>query len=112
MEAGPYVREEVPDVADDDAEDLVLGYRAVHEQAESHQHPRQVGRFEDEQEEEGEPRFRVAARPDVHEGRGERGAEEGDRDEERADREERESGVEQQPGEVRGGDAGTGFEKS
>lgn len=93
VQTGPDVREEVPHVTHDDAEDLIFGYGAVHEQTETHEHPGEVGGFENEEKEEGEAGFGVAARPDVDEGRGEGGAEEGDGDEEGADGEEGEGGV-------------------
>lgn len=71
-----YVVEEVPNVANDDTHYLVPGDRAVHKQAEGHQHPRQVRSCEDEQAEEAQSGVGVAARPDVNEGRGERVPEE------------------------------------
>ncbi|KAI5287060.1 hypothetical protein KEM52_001772, partial [Ascosphaera acerosa] len=96
VKRGPDVGEEVPDVADDDAAELVLGNGAVHEQGEAHQDPGEVGRGKDQQAEEVEADVCVAARPDVHEAGGQGAAEEGDRDE-RAEQQERGGGVEQQP---------------
>lgn len=99
------VAEEIPDMADDDTHNLVLGYSAVEDQAETHKNPRQVWRGEDQQAEEREPRVRVAAGPDVDESRGERVAQEGHRNERRqADQTGR--GVQKQPGEVRGRSTG------
>ena len=110
MEGRIDVAEEVPDVADDDAHDLVLGHVAVQDEAEAHQHPGQVGGGEDEQAEEAEPRVRVAPRPDVHQGGGERVAEEGHGDQ-RREQDEAAGGVHEQPGEVRGGPAGGFFQE-
>lgn len=68
MQRRIHVGEEVPDVAYDDAHDLILGHDAVEHEAEAHQDPGQIGSCEDEQAEEGKAGVRVAARPDVDEG--------------------------------------------
>lgn len=47
MEGWVDVIEEVPNMADDDAADFIFRYNTVDDNAESHQHPRQVRRGED-----------------------------------------------------------------
>lgn len=76
MQRWVYVVEEVPNVANDNTHDLVPGNRAVHKQAEGHQHPRQVRSREDEQAQEAQSGVGVTARPDVNERRRERVPEE------------------------------------
>lgn len=76
MQRWVYVVEEVPNVANDDTHDLVPGNRAVHKQAEGHQHPRQVRSCKDEQAQETQSGVGVTARPDVNECGGERVSEE------------------------------------
>lgn len=68
------VIEEVPDVADNNATNLVFGYNAVHNQAEGHQNPGKIWRSEDQYAKETESSVRVAATPDVHQAGGESGA--------------------------------------
>jgi hypothetical protein len=68
------VIEEVPDVADNNATNLILRYNAVHNQAEGHQNPGKIWRGEDQYAEETESSVWVAATPDVDQARGEGGA--------------------------------------
>lgn len=98
-------------MADNHTHDLILGHMAVQDQAESHQHPGQVGRREDQQAQETELGVWVATRPDVDQGRGQRVAEEGYRDE-WAEADEAGHGVEQEPREVGRGAAGGFLEKA
>jgi hypothetical protein len=67
------VIEEVPDVADNNATNLILGHNAVHNQAEGHQNPGKIWRSEDQYAEETESSVWVAATPDVHQAGGEGG---------------------------------------
>lgn len=64
-----YIREEVPDVANNHTHNLILGHRSVHDETEPHKHPRQVRRRENEKAEEAEPGLGVASGPDVYQGR-------------------------------------------
>lgn len=98
-------------MTDDDATDLVFGYRAMQHQTKRHQNPGEIGCGEDEETEEAQSGFGVAARPDVDEAAAEGGAEEGD-GEEGGEAEEDDGGVEEEPGEVGWGAAGGFFEKA
>lgn len=98
-------------MTDDDATDLVFRYRAMQHQTKRHQNPGEIGRSEDEETEEAQSGFGVAARPDVDEAAAEGGAEEGD-GEEGGEAEEDDGGVEEEPREVGWGAAGGFFEEA
>jgi hypothetical protein len=115
VEPGPHVGEKIPHVADHDAQDLVPRHRPMHHEAKGHEHPGQIGRGEDEQAHEAEPGVRVAPAPDVDEGAGEGGAEEGQRtggEEGRGEEEERAACVEEEPGEGGWGWSERGLEQA
>ena len=102
-------------MADDDAQELIAGHRAMHHQIERHQHPGQIRGGEDQEAHQGEPGVRVPPAPDVDEGAGEGGAEEGQgagREEGRREQEQRGRGVQQEPGEGGRGGAETGLEQA
>lgn len=61
--------EEVPDVAHHDAADLILGHDAVDDQAECHQHPREIWGREDQHAKEAKASVGVSAAPDVDQAR-------------------------------------------
>ncbi len=81
MQRRVHIVEEVPDMPNNNPHKLVPRHRPMHDKADAHQHPRQVGRAEDEQAEKAHERVRIATRPDVDERRRQRVAEEGHRDE-------------------------------
>ena len=64
-----HIIEEVPNMANDDPHDLVLGDDAVQDKAEAHEDPWEVRRGEHQQAEEAQPGVRIAPRPDVDERR-------------------------------------------
>jgi len=99
MQGGVHIIKEVPHVPNDDAHKLVPRHGPVQHEADAHQHPRQVRRAKDEQPQKAHEGVRVAARPNVDEGRRQRVAEEGHRDEGREEQERR-HGVHEQPREV------------
>lgn len=68
MEGRVNISEEIPDVADDNTHDFVLGHSAMKNQAEAHQEPREVWRGKDEKSKETQPGVRVPTRPNVHKG--------------------------------------------
>lgn len=105
MERRVDVVEEIPDVAHHHAADLILGHDAMDDEAEGHQHPRQVRRSKDQQAEKAEAGLGVAPAPDVHQARGQGGAEERKREEWREDQEGG-HGVDEEPREVGRGAAG------
>ena len=111
MQRRIHIVEEVVDMPNHYAHDLVLGDSPVHNETEPHQHPREVWRREHQQPEEAELRIGVAPRPDVHERRRERVAQEGHRHE-RREQDQTRGGVEEQPREVRGGPAGRFLEEA
>lgn len=88
-------------MADDDTDDLVFRDVAVHHQAETHQHPRQVRSGKDKHAQEAQLRVRVSAGPNVYECRGERVPQERQGNERRQD-DQADHGVQQEPGKVRG----------
>lgn len=68
MEGWVHVVEEVPHMSNNNTHDLISRYRPVHNQAETHQDPRQVRRGEDEQAKKAQSCIGVTPRPDVNEG--------------------------------------------
>lgn len=60
------IREEVPDVADNDTHDLILGNGAVQDQAKGHENPRKVWSCENQQAQKAQSRIRVPSRPYVN----------------------------------------------
>ncbi len=76
MKRRVHIREKVPDVPDDDAHDFVFGDVAVHNEAEAHQHPRQVRSSEYEDPQEAELRVWICPGPNIYESRRERMPEE------------------------------------
>lgn len=89
-------------MSDDAPEDLVFRHGAMEHEGEAGQDEGQVWRGEDEEAEKGEARLGVASAPDVDEGAGQGGAEEGHGEQGR-DEQEDGGGVEEEPGEVGGG---------
>lgn len=78
---------------------------------ESHQHPGQIRRREHQQAQETQSCVGIASTPDVDQRAAEGGAEEGHGEEGRH-QEQHGAGVEEQPGEVRGGAARGFFEEA
>ena len=64
-------------MSDDDATDLILRHGPMQDQAERHQHPRQIRRRENEQAEEAQPGLRIPPAPNVDQGARQGGSEEG-----------------------------------
>ena len=81
------VIEEVPNMTDHHAADLVLGHNSMHNKAERHQHPREIGSCEDQQSQKAEAGIRVATAPDVDQTGGKRSAQKWERKERRDDQE-------------------------
>lgn len=96
-------------MTDDDAAYFVLGHTAVQHQTKGHQDPWEIRGREYQEAQEAEPRFRVAARPDIDKATAQGGAEERD-GEEGGKAEENGDGVEEEPGELRGRVTGGFFE--
>ena len=77
MKSRPHICEEVVDMPDYDAKNLILRNSAVHTQTEAHQDPRKVRGGEDEQAEKAESSVGIPARPNIHEHTRQRRAQEG-----------------------------------
>lgn len=77
MQRRVHVIKEIPNMPNHHAHDLILRHGAMHHKAHAHQHPRQVWRAEDEQAQEAHEGIRIAARPYVHQRRGQGVAQEG-----------------------------------
>lgn len=102
MKRGIDIGKEIPDVAYNDAHNLILWNGTMEHEAEAHQDPGQVWCCEHQQAEEAQSRIRIPSRPDVDQSRRQRVAQEGHGDERRQD-DEACHGVHEQPGEVRRG---------
>ena len=66
MQARPHVCEEIVDMSDHYAKNLILWNATMHEQAEPHQDPREIWGGEDKQAEKAEASIGVPSGPDVH----------------------------------------------
>lgn len=99
MQGRVHIVEEVPDMANNHAHELVLGNGAVQHKTNAHENPRQVRRAKHQQPQKTHKGIRVAARPDVDQGGRQRVAEEGHGDEGRQE-EQAGHGVDQQPREI------------
>lgn len=90
------VIEEVPNVADHNATDLILGNDSMHDQTERHQHPREIRGRENQDAQETQACLGIASAPYVDQTRGQGGAQERKR-QERRDHQEGRHGVEEKP---------------
>lgn len=81
MQGRVNVIEEVPNMTNDHATDLILGHNSMHNKAERHQYPGQIGSCEDKQSQKTEAGIRVATAPDVDQTGGKRRAQERERKE-------------------------------